>query len=196
MGKIFCIIGKSSSGKDTVYKGLLQRRELGLRRIVPYTTRPRREGERDGEEYYFVSQDAYQRLEEQGKVIEARHYHTVYGVWTYFTAQDGQITEQEDCLLIGTLEAFCQIRDYFGAGRVVPVYLQVEDGERLKRAIAREQRQEKPGYAEVCRRFLADEQDFSEERLRQAGIRDRFDNSGLEGCLDQVAAYIAGKKSL
>ena len=58
MGKIFCIIGKSSSGKDTVYKGLLQRRELGLRRIVPYTTRPRREGERDGEEYYFVSQDA------------------------------------------------------------------------------------------------------------------------------------------
>lgn len=37
-GKVFYIIGKSSSGKDTIYKRLLS--ETNLKPIVPYTTRP------------------------------------------------------------------------------------------------------------------------------------------------------------
>lgn len=196
MGKIFCIIGKSSSGKDTIYKGLLQRKELGLQRIVPYTTRPKRGGERDGEEYRFVSREEYERLKTQGQVIEARHYETVYGLWTYFTVRDEQLAGDEDCLMIGTLESFCRIRDYFGNSTVIPIYLQIEDGERLRRALERERRQENPGYAELCRRYLADEKDFSEERLAEAGIGIRFDNSDLKRCMEQITEYIASKKAL
>ena len=44
MGKIFYIMGKSSSGKDTIYKKLLGDRELELRNIILYTTRPMRQG--------------------------------------------------------------------------------------------------------------------------------------------------------
>ena len=54
MGKIFCIMGKSATGKDTIYKKILQNSELKLRRIVSYTTRPIREGEEEGVEYYFT----------------------------------------------------------------------------------------------------------------------------------------------
>lgn len=52
MGKIICLMGKSSTGKDTIYKHLLSDRRLGLKKIVPYTTRPIRNGERDGVEYF------------------------------------------------------------------------------------------------------------------------------------------------
>ena len=62
MGKIFCLMGKSSTGKDTIYKRLLEDQELGLQRIVPYTTRPIREGEQEGVEYHFVSEETLQCL--------------------------------------------------------------------------------------------------------------------------------------
>ena len=89
---------------------------------------------------------------------------TVHGIWKYFTVDDGQIDlEQGDYLLIGTLETYEKIREYYGAEHLVPIYIEVEDGERLARALERERRQAVPKYKEMCRRFLADEEDFCEE---------------------------------
>ena len=45
MGKIYCMMGKSSTGKDTLYKMLLEDGALSLKKIIPYTTRPMRRGE-------------------------------------------------------------------------------------------------------------------------------------------------------
>ena len=70
------------------------------------------------------------------------------------------------------------------------IYIEVEDGERLKRAIAREEQQKTPKYEEMCRRFLADSEDFSEERIAEAGIDRRFYNGELETCLKEVMDYI------
>ena len=72
----------------------------------------------------------------------------------------------------------------------MPVYLEVEDGLRLARALERERRQDQPKYAEMCRRFLADEKDFSEENLVESGITRRFYNESLPECLDEIGAYI------
>ncbi|HIZ65284.1 MAG TPA: guanylate kinase [Candidatus Blautia pullicola] len=187
MGKIFYIMGKSSSGKDTIYSRLLQDKELNLSNIVLYTTRPMRQGEQPGREYYFVNQDTFREFEEKGKVIEARTYDTVYGPWIYFTADDGQIeVSKRNYLGIGTLESYCRMKEYFGEEQVCPLYVQVEDGERLKRAILREELQAEPKYAEMCRRFLADTQDFSEENLKKAGIVRRFENRELENCIKEM----------
>ncbi len=49
----YYLMGKSSSGKDTLYKEL-KKRFPGLRQVILYTTRPVRDGERDGVEYHFV----------------------------------------------------------------------------------------------------------------------------------------------
>ena len=65
--------------------------------------------------------------------------------------------------MIGTLESYEKLKTYFGNEKVVPLYIEVEDGERLTRALAREKTQKEPKYAEMCRRFLADSKDFSEE---------------------------------
>lgn len=180
MGKIYCMMGKSSSGKDTIYKMLLEDAEISAKTIVPYTTRPIRTGETEGVEYYFCDEAKLQALEEAGKVIELRAYNTVHGVWKYFTVNDHQIAdENQDYLLIGTLEAYVKIRDYFGADRVIPIYIEVEDGLRLQRALDRERSQTEPKYEEMCRRFLADSADFSEEKLSEAGITQRFINQDL-----------------
>ena len=190
MGKIYCVMGKSSSGKDTVYKKLREHYKE-FRLIVPYTTRPIREGEKDGVEYYFVDPEQFRAMKEDGKVIESRSYNTKCGIWTYFTADDGQIDlSAADYLLIGTLVSYQALREYFGEEAIVPVYLEVEDGLRLARALERERRQEKPKYAEMCRRFLADEEDFSEENLIKSGITERFGNEDFTECLNKIQRYI------
>ena len=190
MGKIYCVMGKSSSGKDTVYKKLKEQYKE-FRLIVPYTTRPIREGEKDGVEYYFVDPEQFRAMKEDGKVIESRSYNTKCGIWTYFTADDGQIDlSAADYLLIGTLVSYQALREYFGEEAIVPVYLEVEDGLRLARALERERRQEKPKYAEMCRRFLADEEDFSEENLIKSGITERFGNEDFTEFLNKIQRYI------
>lgn len=131
------------------------------------------------------------RLTEAGKVIECRSYHTVHGVWKYFTVNDGQIDlTRQNYLTIATLESYLKIRDYFGEDFVMPIYIEVEDGVRLRRALEREEAQSNPRYAEMCRRFLADMVDFSEEKLAAAGITRRFFNEDLDEVRREITAYI------
>ena len=172
MGFIFCLMGKSSSGKDTVYRRLLADPQLGLHRFVTGTTRPIREGERDGEEYYFYTDEQFQQLQADGRIIECRSYDTVHGIWNYFTV------------------AHEKLRDYFGADCLIPVYLEVDDGLRLQRALDRERQQLQPRYRELCRRFLADEEDFSAQNLKRAHIQPIFRNVVLDETVAQVADYI------
>lgn len=184
-------MGKSSSGKDTIYKRILSKERLPLKTLVSYTTRPIRDGETNGVEYYFLTEEEQQQLEQQGKIIELRAYDTVHGIWKYFTVNDHQIDlEQSHYLVIGTLESFLKLRDYFGADALVPLYIEVDSGERLQRALNRERSQQEPKYAELCRRFLADEVDFSEENLKHAGICKTFFNDNLERCTDEIIAFI------
>lgn len=191
MGRIFCIVGKSSSGKDTIYKKLLINPILQLKRIVLYTTRPIRAGEQEGVEYYFTKVEVMKRLQEDSKIIECRSYNTVYGIWYYFMVKDGQIDlAQNNYLVIGTLESYTKIRDYFGQNKVVPIYIDLDDGERLTRALQREKKQREPKYEEMCRRFLADAKDFSIEKLEQAGITKHFYNNNLNACLSDITTYI------
>lgn len=191
MGKIFCLMGKSASGKDTIYNQLLKSEKLNLRHVIPYTTRPIRSGEIDGETYIFCTDARADEMEAEGKIIEIRAYHTVHGIWRYFTADDGQIClEKNNYLMIGTLEAYEKIRAYFGENRVYPIYVWVDDGLRLERALARERSQENPKYAEMCRRFLADEADFSEENLVRNDINVRFENTDMEMVLEKILRYM------
>ena len=143
MAKIFFVLGKSCSGKDTIFKKLKEDRELNLNTVTGYTTRPMREGETNGVEYFFVNNEKLKALKNQEKVIECRDYNTVYGVWSYFTVDDGQINlEKGNYLYIGTLESYEQMVRYYGKEVIVPIYVEVETGERLTRAVNRERQQE------------------------------------------------------
>ena len=191
MSKIVYLMGKSSTGKDTIYKELLKSGKVKLKTVVPYTTRPIRVGEEEGVEYHFTDEDGFLKWEEQGKIIEERAYNTFHGLWRYFTVDDGQIADGEDTyLMIGTLEAYEKMKDYFGEERLIPILIELDDGVRLQRALDREKSQSSPKYEEMCRRFLADSEDFSEDKIKSAKIEKRFYNDDLLKCLEQIEAYI------
>ena len=164
MGKIYYMMGKSSSGKDTIYKDI--RKDIPeLKTLTLY------------------------------KIIELRTYQTVYGDWKYATIDDGQINlDENDYLMIGTLESYIKTKEYYGNENLIPLYIEVEDKERLMRAIVREQQQDHPGYEEVCRRFLADQKDFSEDNLKKAGITRRYQNDDKVRCKEEIVEVIRDGK--
>ncbi len=190
MHHLFYLMGKSASGKDTIYQRL-RAKFPELRPMVLYTTRPKRSHEQDGREYYFISAEQYIQMCSADRWIETRTYHTQKGDWIYCTAKDSIDLRNNSYLGIGTLESYCKIRTFFGADQVIPIYIDVEDGVRLQRALKREREQETPNYAEMCRRFLTDSQDFSEENLQAAGIKTQFSNLELEACVSEISEWIA-----
>lgn len=191
MGKIFCIMGKSGSGKDTILKEINKVEGLDLKTIVTYTTRPRRSNETDGVEYFFIDKERLNAFNEDGKIIECRVYDTVYGKWYYSTIDDGQIDlDNNNYIIIVTLEAYSAFRKYFGDEKLVPLYINIDDGVRLERALNREREEAKPNYNEMCRRFLADSEDFSESNLKDNKIIKFYDNYDLKDCVSEVVSTI------
>ena len=191
MGKIFYIMGKSAVGKDRIYSVLRRDKELNLKNILLYTTRPIRKGERDGVDYYFIDEEQIQMFQKEEQIIEMRSYQTVHGIWRYLTVNHGQFQlEQQSCIMIGTLESYEKMKQYFGSSLLVPIYVKVDDGIRLERALKREREQENPKYSELCRRYLADEKDFSQEKLKASGISNFFENNNFEVCIAQIKQYI------
>ena len=85
---------------------------------------------------------------------------------------------------------YTQLCAYYGKDAIVPIYIEVEDGLRLQRALDRERMQDKPKYTELCRRFLADDADFAEEALEKAGITRRFENDNLQKTVEEIAAFV------
>ena len=153
MPEIAFLMGKSSSGKDNIFKALVGDKELNLKTVIMYTTRPMRAGEKDDGQIRLGSGDKY--------------------------------------IVIGTIEAYNKFCAYFGKDAILPIYIEVDDGIRLMRAINREQKQEVPQYEEMCRRFLADQNDFSEEKIKEAGINQRFSNDGtIEDCIRDIKEAI------
>jgi guanylate kinase len=81
--RIFVILGKSASGKDTIFQRVLA--ECNLNPIVYYTTRPRRTGETHGKDYYFVTDKNgkfyfHKTSSEQDKTINSLQKQ---GLWIY-----------------------------------------------------------------------------------------------------------------
>ena len=186
MGKIIVIMGKSASGKDTIFNEIKKRHEV-LENIIPYTTRPKRENEENGREYHFTDENTLKNLQQEGKVIELRTYNTMHGPWHYFTVDDGNIDlEKNSYIYIGTLEVYKNFIKYFGDENIFPIYIEIDDGKRLKRALDREMKQAHPRYAEMCRRYLSDEEDFSKEKLKEADIKKHFINNNLEQCISDI----------
>ena len=60
----------------------------------------------------------------------------------------------------------------------------------------REKQQKEPKYEELCRRFLADAKDFSDNKLKRAGIKKRYDNTDSDICLNEIIGDIDNKNNM
>lgn len=196
MHYIYVLMGKSCAGKNAIAEKLLDDKSLALHRVVTYTTRPMRSGEKDGREYRFVTRSEYSSWAEAGTIIDAHEYQTVNGLWFYFTADDGQIDlSDHDSLIIGTPSIIKNLQGYFGTEYVVPILIDVPDEELLRRALGREAGQTKPNYAETCRRFLADKEDFSDSIIESLGHVHVIRNDNFLGvCAAKIARLVKNNR--
>ena len=189
MGKIILFMGPSSSGKDTIFSRLLETKgeKYSLKKIMMSTTRPIRTGELEGREYYFKKEEEMRKLEEEKQIIESRKYNTIYGPWYYFTTNNSMDLNTYNYVGLNTLEGYDQYLKYYDQKKIIPILINVDPGIRLQRALKREQRESNPKYEELCRRFLADSIDFSEENIRKRNITNIIDNNGsIDRTLNKV----------
>ena len=204
MSNLIYIMGKSASGKDTIFQKIKNR--IYVNTYVPYTTRPKRDGETNGIEYYFITREQFIELKNQGKVMENRDYNVINSkgekdIWTYTTIDDEQWRKPGNFLSIGTLESYNSILKYIKNHpekniNLLPVYIKISEEERRRRAINRENNQAKPNFEEMERRLNADNIDFSDEKIKEAGITDEetFENYNLGVCTESIINYIKSKQ--
>ena len=74
-GILFVVSGPSGAGKSTLVSAVIQR-DPRIRYCPSFTTRPKRPGEVDGRDYYFVSESFFQGLVRANQLLE---HATVYG---------------------------------------------------------------------------------------------------------------------
>lgn len=189
MGKFYIIMGKSATGKDSMYHQI-KNSDLELQTIVPFTTRPIREGETDGVEYHFIDEEKFNEMFLENRVIEFRKYQTNHGEWIYGTPTDNIDLDKSNYIAIGTLETFESYKNHFGDDKVVDIYIHVDDGDRLQRALNREKQETTPKYEEMCRRFIADSEDFSKEKIAESNITNFFENYDFQNCFNQIITFI------
>lgn len=150
---ILVIIGKSGSGKSTLAKYL--EKHYGYKRLVTYTTRPKREGEIDGVDYNFISKEDFLNLEKSNFFAETAKYETTFGDVYYGSALLDYINSSpdENTLIVLNPIGLKQLME-----RNIPhesLYLYIEESEILKRL---SKRGDIP--KEVERRLLTDKEDF------------------------------------
>lgn len=151
--KIIAIFGKSGAGKDALQK-LLIKLHSNFNKIVSFTTRPKRDNEIEGQDYLFVGYNDFINLIKQQQMLE----YTNFNNWYYGT---GITSIKKESVNVGVfnIQGVCSILKLLPKEEyeIFPIEVIADDATRLLRAINREQN---PNCAEICRRFLTDEEDF------------------------------------
>ena len=191
MGKIIYIVGKSATGKDTIYNELKSILYNKAKPIIATTTRPIRPGEVNGETYNFIDDQTMMNLELGNKIIEQRKYETVEGLWTYATINDNIDITKNNYIGIGTLVSLKEMKKNFG-NDIIPIYIEVDNDIRMKRSISREALGNH-NYNEMCRRWLADEDDFSQQNIDAANVITVYNNENVDVAILQILKIIISK---
>jgi guanylate kinase len=157
--KIVILTGKSGSGKSLVAHKL---EKNGFKSIITNTTRPPREGEKDGVNYYYLSDMEFKTRIANGEMIEYRKYNTEFGVWYYGSSANNIDLTKHDYVVVLTLDGAEAYINYFGAENCIVFYIDAPRSIREKRA---KERDKNFNQAEWDRRAKTDNIDFSQDKV-------------------------------
>lgn len=152
------LMGKSASGKDAVVRKLIEQKEY--KRIITWTTRPMRPGEKEGVTYHYTTEEDFKKKINEGFFVEWKKYETVKGTWYYGTALDDIMKARNDdySVIILTkdglekLNSFCS---HLVGINLLSVYLDV-DTKVIKQRLLKRGDDKK----EAARRIKYDKKDF------------------------------------
>ena len=186
--KILVLCGKTASGKDTILHELCENNKF--RPMISYTTRPPRSGEVNGEDYYFVSDEEFQSMADEGEFFETTAYTVASGDdWRYGSSKKDYEQDHSNRIAILNPEGVKKLREC-GIDAVV-VLLLANENERWNRL-----RQRGDDSAEARRRMNADDEDFIniEEYIDFAIRNDRkMSKSEVSVMIQCVYLYMNGR---
>lgn len=188
--KIICLVGKSSSGKDTIYHKVMEKMQGVLFPVITFTTRPMRSGEIDGKQYLFVDNSTLTKDLADGDVAEVRSYDSFGDRWYYYTRKSS-FSENLIYFVVCSLEQVSNYITAFGASTVCAIVVEVSDDVRLKRAIDREM-EGKCNLKEVCRRFISDTEEWEKASSMLVCQRKEVENIDLSDTVSKVLDIIRG----
>lgn len=192
--KIFCLMGYTGSGKDTIAKEVIKALNGKVKFLVSHTTRPIRESEKEGREYYFIDNKKFLKMKEENEFIETRVYHTkvekngkvVDDTWYYGLS----IREVENCeygLFIVDVNGFNELRGKYGSSVVVPIFINVKEETLKQRALNRGDLED-----EVNRRLEDDKLKFRSFRVRVM-YKNIFNNGDIQKAIDEIVTFIGNE---
>jgi guanylate kinase len=185
---LLILCGKSGSGKDAILRKLVK---YGFIPLISHTTRPRREKEIDGKDYYFVSDSQFQEMKEKDKFIEYRVYNTVCGAW-YYGLSKKTLDKYSSYITISDIDGAKSLIDYYGKKNCIVIYVSVDDKIRKHRAIMRGSFDRD----EWNRRLKADEKDFSIDRVKETCNEIVSNEGSIEDCLMNILVKIINKQTV
>lgn len=182
MYKIVALFGEAGSGKDFMLNKVLAARP-DYHGIISCTTRPMRQGEQHGVNYFYYTDEEFQKQINADTMLEC----VVFNNWYYGTSMD---SVREDKINIGVFNPH-GIHDLLDHGdcEILAVRVRVPDKVRLMRQLNRE---EDPDVKEVCRRFLADYTDFGDIDFPFIEIQN-IDEADAEAGLKEILCQIERK---
>ena len=186
--KLLALFGESSAGKDSIQRWLGQKLK-NVHNIVSYTTRPPRDYEIEGREYHFISDIKFKTLIESNKMLE----YTKFNNW-YYGTYINELDKNKINIGIFNPEGVRNIiLSYHQYIDILPVWIKTPEKTRLLRSLKRENN---PDCTEICRRFLADQKDFSNIDFDyEIFLNDNNNNEEYYGFLNipKISTFIEGQ---
>lgn len=148
------LVGKTCSGKTTIANELIN--SYKFKRIITYTTRPVRKGEKDGTDYHFISLEEFNKKVKEGFFAEWKSYSTIDGVWFYGTALEDLENADENTIVILTPNGYRDIKNKL-KNKFKCIYVYANNHTIEKRLIMRGDNKD-----EAKRRLEHDNEDFKD----------------------------------
>lgn len=166
--QVIALMGESGAGKDTIQNFNCKKHPFIFHKIVSCTTRPQRDYETNGDDYWFITVGEFARKLLKNEMLEATEYKTE---WFYGTPISSLC---EDKINIGVFNPD-GVRALLSDDRlnVLVIKIEANDKMRLVRCLVRE---DDPDCSEICRRFLADKKDFSDLEFEYETIYNNDDS--------------------
>lgn len=172
------LIGKSSSGKDRVSRELVEK--YNYKKIVRYTTRPLRKGEKNGDTYHYISKEDFLSKVNGNFFIEWKNYDTVDGVWYYGTSWEDMEDISNRTVIILPPDRYKEVVKNIG-NKFISIYIYANNETLKKRSNKRGDNKD-----EAKRRIEHDNEDF--RGVEQIVDRIVYNNDGTN--IDDVVRKI------
>lgn len=184
---IIALTGKSGSGKDTILKEFTKNYFSKIFPVTQATTRPKRFPSEPG--YLFYDNKEWNKLEEQEAFLES----TVFNNWHYGTLISS-LTLGSDIWNIGIFSprAIEQLRISPKVDKLEVFEICADAKIRMERNLNREKT---PNVSEICRRMLADEEDFKTwPSLLNIKLLENNKPEDIQKCVNTILKYTIGQE--